>query len=228
MTCNSIELLSDAQVAELLHVSPSFILRQRFKRRHRLPHVFDIDPVLVGPFPLYQVQDVETWSRMRCSRLERPIGDELVEILPQLRAFARSLVSSDADAKDLVQMTCLRVLERQEQFRPGTSLIAWAITIMRNIRMDELKKPMKFEEVDPEEIFEIPDPRALRRTESRLELRDTLRAIHELPEGQREVIGLTAVGYSYDEIAHKLGIPTGTVMSRLYRGRERLRTLLNR
>ncbi len=75
--------------------------------------------------------------------MEPPIGEKLVEILPRLRLYARSLVFSESDADDLVQKTCVRVLERQAQFLPGTSLIAWAITIMRNIRRDEWKKPIR-------------------------------------------------------------------------------------
>ncbi len=65
---------------------------------------------------------------MMDSRLRPSIGENLVEILPRLRLYARSLVFSESDADDLVQKTCVRVLERQAQFQSGTSLIAWAIT----------------------------------------------------------------------------------------------------
>ncbi len=77
--------------------------------------------------------------------MEPPIGEKLVEILPRLRLYARSLVFSEADADDLVQKTCVRALERQAQFQRGTSLIAWAITIMKNIQKDMWKRPISDE-----------------------------------------------------------------------------------
>ncbi len=159
--------------------------------------------------------------------MEPPIGEKLVEILPRLRLYARSLVFSEADADDLVQKTCVRALERQTQFQRGTSLIAWAITIMRNILKDEWKKPIRLVQADPEEISEIPDTHSKRRTEAKLELNDVHRAIHKLPEEQREVLVLAAGESSYDEISQALGIPKGTVMSRLHRGRKELARLLD-
>ena len=58
---NSMNLLSDAQVAELLSVSRSFIRKQRFNRRHGLPHVFNVVPVMVGSLPRYRLEDVLAW-----------------------------------------------------------------------------------------------------------------------------------------------------------------------
>ena len=159
--------------------------------------------------------------------MEPPIGEELVEILPRLRLFARSLEFSETDADDLVQKTCVRVLERQAQFQSGTSLIAWAITIMRNILKDEWKKPIRLVQADPEEISNIPDTHSQRSIESKLELNDVHRAMHKLPEEQREVLVLAAGASSYDETSQALGIPKGTVMSRLHRGRKELARLLD-
>jgi len=99
---------------------------------------------------------------------------------------------------------------------------------MKNIRRDELRRSTLFEEATPEKISKISFDRFQESIGRKIERIDVYRAIHELPEGQREVMDLKVMGYSYDEIGHNLGIPMGTVMSRLYRGRERLRTLLNR
>ena len=159
--------------------------------------------------------------------MEPPIGEKLVEILPRLRLYARSLEFSEAGADDLVQKTCVRVLERQAQFQPGTRLIAWAIVIMKNIRKDEWKKPIRLVQADPEEISEIPDPHSQRSNESKLELNDVHRAMHKLPEEQREVVGLAAVGYSHNEISQVLGIKKETVTKRLFRGRKKLRQLMD-
>ncbi len=156
----------------------------------------------------------------------RSIDDELVEILPRLHKYARSLRLSEADTEDLVQDTCVRILERHEQFQRGSSLEAWAITIMKNIRKDKFKRPKIFKQATPKKISKVSFSRYQESIGRKIERNDLYRAIHELPEEQREVIRLKAMGYSYDEIAHKLGIPRGTVMSRLYRGRERLRPRL--
>ena len=109
----------------------------------------------------------------------------------------------------------------------GTSLIAWAITIMRNILRDEWKRPIRLVQADPEEISEVPDIHSERSIEGKLELNDVHRAIHELPEEQREVVVLAGTGFSYDETSQALGIPRGTVMSRLHRARKELARLLD-
>lgn len=155
------------------------------------------------------------------------IGEELVEILPRLRLYARSRVVSEADADDLVQKTCLRALERQAKFQAGSNLIAWTITIMRNIQIDEWKRPIRLVQSDPEEMSEVPDTRSQRSVEGKLELNDVHRAIHQLPEEQREVVVLAGGEFSYDEISQALGIPKGTVMSRLHRARQALTRLLD-
>ncbi len=147
------------------------------------------------------------------------ISDELEQILPQLRAYARSRVANVDDADDLVSKTCVRVLEHQEQFNPAKPLIAWAIQIMKNISIDDFRKqkPM-MGEIDPN----LPDVPSNPGT-----LIDISRLIYQLPVEQREVLVLSGIGYRYKEIAEKMDIPMGTVMSRLKRGRDALYELMN-
>lgn len=147
------------------------------------------------------------------------VSGQLEQILPQLRAYARSRVASVDDADDLVSKTCVRVLERQEQFNPAKPLIAWAIQIMKNINIDDFRKqkPMTGE-IDPNLADVSSNPATLI---------DISRLIYQLPLEQREVLVLSGIGYRYKEIAEKLTIPTGTVMSRLKRGRDALYELMN-
>lgn len=121
--------------------------------------------------------------------------------------------------------TCIRVLERQAQFDQCSSLIAWAITILRNLYLDEVKSEYRRRETLGDTI-EHADPLSLRAIESRLELSDVHRMIHQLPVEQREVLVLKGGGLSYDEIAGHLNIARGTVMSRLHRGRKALEVLM--
>ena len=121
--------------------------------------------------------------------------------------------------------TCIRVLERHAQFDRSSSLIAWAITILRNIHLDEMKTERRRRETLHDTI-EHADPLSLRVIESRLELTAVHRMIHQLPVQQREVLVLKGGGLSYDEIARHLNIAHGTVMSRLHRGRKALEVLM--
>ncbi|MBL6935541.1 MAG: RNA polymerase sigma factor [Alphaproteobacteria bacterium] len=147
------------------------------------------------------------------------ISNELERILPQLRAYARSLAPSIDDADDLVSKTCVRILEKQEQFNPDKPLIAWAIHILKNINIDEFRKQKHVAgEMDPDMAYVSPNPGLAI---------DIVRLVNQLPPEQREILVLSGIGYRYKEIAEKLGIPIGTVMSRLKRGRDALYRLMD-
>jgi RNA polymerase sigma-70 factor (ECF subfamily) len=144
--------------------------------------------------------------------------------LPRLRRYARAMVGDRAAADDLVQDTLERAWSRFAQWRPGSDLRAWLFGIMHNLRVDQLRRPgLKTLPMDEEE-FEVPT----RATQTdRLEVCDLESALARLPEEQRAVLLLVALEeMSYDEVASTLDIPIGTVMSRLSRGRERLRLIL--
>jgi len=147
----------------------------------------------------------------------------LVEI-PRLRRYARALLGNRAAADDLVQDTLERAWARCALWRAGSDLRAWLFSIMHNLRVDQLRRPNLPSHSIDEDDFEVPT----RATQSdRLEVRDLESALRQLPDEQREVLLLVALeDLSYAEVAGMLGIPVGTVMSRLARGRERLRRLL--
>ncbi|WP_428826739.1 RNA polymerase sigma factor [Azonexus sp. IMCC34842] len=144
--------------------------------------------------------------------------------LPRLRRYARALVGDRAAADDLVQDTLERAWSRLAQWRAGSDLRAWLFSIMHNLRVDQLRRPgLSTVAIDDEEC-QAPS----RATQSdRLEVGDLEAALGQLPEEQRAVLLLVALeDMSYEEIAGALAIPLGTVMSRLSRGRERLRQIL--
>ena len=149
----------------------------------------------------------------------------LLTELPRLRRYARALVGDRAAADDLVQDTLERAWSRVAQWRQGSDLRAWLFSIMHNLRVDQLRRPglktLPMEDGD----FAVP----ARATQSdRLELNDLESALARLPEEHRAVLLLVAIEeMRYDEVAATLGIPVGTVMSRLSRGRERLRLILD-
>lgn len=144
--------------------------------------------------------------------------------LPRLRRYARAMLGDRVAADDLVQDTLERAWSRLAQWRAGSDLRAWLFSIMHNLRVDQLRRPsLRTESID-EAHCEV----ATRATQTdQLEVMDIAAALAQLPEEQRAVLLLVALEeMSYADIAATLGIPLGTVMSRLSRGREKLRLLM--
>jgi len=145
--------------------------------------------------------------------------------IPRLRRYARAMLGDRAAADDLVQDTLERAWSRLHQWRAGSDMRAWLFGIMHNLRIDQLRRPrLSAHSIDADD-FDVPT----RATQNdQLELRDIESALSRLPDEQREVLLLVALEeMSYADIAAMLGIPAGTVMSRLSRGRERLRLIMN-
>jgi len=152
---------------------------------------------------------------------------DLIEHLPRLRRYARALTGDRFAADDLVQDTLERALSRFSLFRRGSKLDAWLLTIMHNLFVNQLRAQAARPPNDPiDELFEEP---AVRATQGdALAMHDLENSLAQLPPDQREVLLLvTLEELSYEDAARILGIPVGTVMSRLSRARERLRDLLS-
>jgi RNA polymerase sigma-70 factor (ECF subfamily) len=155
---------------------------------------------------------------------------EVQEGLPPLlkRLWRYGLVlSGNADvAHDLVQATCLRALEKCEQFQPGTQVSRWTYTILSSIWKNELRSRrvrMGQGFVDPE-IALVAD--GVREMDMNLLARQVLKEVERLPEGQREAVFLVyGEGMSYREAAEILDVPQGTIMSRLAAARQKLADL---
>lgn len=149
---------------------------------------------------------------------------DIVAEIPRLRRYARALTGDTVRADDLVQDTLERALGKWALWRPG-NLRAWLFSIMHNVFVNQARSPCPVDFPGDEALPELPT----RATQSdALELRDFVRSLARLPEEQRAVLLLVALEeLSYEDTAKVLGIPVGTVMSRLSRGREKLRALLN-
>ena len=146
------------------------------------------------------------------------------ELIPRLRRYARALTGERSAADDLVQDTLERAWNKLHLWRDGSDLRAWLFTIMHNVHVNQVRSRMAAATVPLDEAAEAP----VRATQSdMLEVRDIDTALQQLSLDQRQVLLLVAVErMSYEETARTLGIPIGTVMSRLARGRERLRMVL--
>lgn len=153
-----------------------------------------------------------------------PIQSQIVEMLPRLRAFARSLASNWDQADDLVQLTVEKGLRNLSSFAVGTRLDSWLFKIMRNVWIDQIRaaRPtVNFD--DAEALTQVHGPDGRKVTEARLELERVRKAMDSLAEDQRTVLMLVCVeGLKYREVAEILVLPVGTVMSRLARARTAL------
>jgi RNA polymerase sigma-70 factor (ECF subfamily) len=146
--------------------------------------------------------------------------------IPALRRYASSLLRSRENADDLVHDTLVRALDKLHTRRDDADVRAWLFTIMHNLFVSQMRRRRIRPDTEVlDETQEVPSGSHLAQ-EDRLQWRDLLRALDRLPEEQRSVILLVSVeDLSYAQTAAVLGVPIGTVMSRLARGRERLRQL---
>jgi RNA polymerase sigma-70 factor (ECF subfamily) len=150
-------------------------------------------------------------------------AQRLVELIPRLRRYARALVGDRATADDLVQDTLERAWAKLHLYRRGTDLRAWLFTVMHNVHVNRVRASRvtdTLEDEMPELAQRAPQGDALL-------VRDLDRGISRLPAEQRSVLLLvTLEEMSYEQVARTLGIPIGTVMSRLSRAREKLRAMM--
>ena len=165
---------------------------------------------------------------------------QALSFLDPLYRTALRMTRSEADAEDLVQETYIRALRFRDQFTPGTNLKAWLFRILTNTFINTYRRRKaqpQFTDVEGVDEFSLyrrmSDLRAASASPNPeeeflagivdTEVKD---ALADLPEKFREVVLLDVEGFSYKEIAEMLGIPIGTVMSRLHRGRKFLQKRL--
>jgi RNA polymerase sigma-70 factor, ECF subfamily len=152
------------------------------------------------------------------------LHSRILELLPKLRRFARSLARNVHDADDLLQGALERALAHLEQWQADTRLDSWLYTIVKNAWIDELRSRARREHTlaDSGQADAVPDHRG--------DASGTLavdQAMECLPEDQRLAVALVLIeGLPYKEAAQIIGVPMGTLTSRLARGRQALQQLL--
>jgi RNA polymerase sigma-70 factor (ECF subfamily) len=154
--------------------------------------------------------------------------DEIASLIesqiPTLRRYAFALARDHGAADDLVQDCLERAVSRWVLRRRDGDLRAWLFTILRNLYINQYHRQRRQGRLEP--LDDINSPAIGPTQEAGLGMRDILSALNQLPEDQKSVLLLVAVeDLSYDETARVLDIPVGTVMSRLSRARQRLRTI---
>jgi RNA polymerase sigma-70 factor (ECF subfamily) len=154
---------------------------------------------------------------------------EIAALLPRLRRFARTITRHREDADDLVQLSVERALLRLSQWQSGTRLDSWMFTIMKNAWIDEVRARVRRDAVLlPEEAGEnVGDAHGEGPIERHHVRLDVEKAMAQLNDDQCMAVGLVLVeGLPYKEASQVLGIPVGTLTSRLARARDSLQAAL--
>ena len=149
----------------------------------------------------------------------------IIDTMPSLRAFARTLANDRDRADDLVQETVVKALSNLDRFTAGTNIRAWLFTILRNHFFSELRKQRR-------EIADVEGKHAAQLTTratqiEKVEFGDFRKALLKLPSEQREALILVGpAGFSYEEAAGICCCAVGTIKSRVNRARTRLSEML--
>ncbi len=154
-------------------------------------------------------------------RKERPF--DVIGQLAALRRYARSLVRNSDDAEDLVHDALVRAFEKKQSFRRGGNLRTWLMSILHNAHIDRVRQNRSLTRRHEEAAVEA-DQSLAAGQEHAVRLQQVRDAFFHLTEEQREALHLVAIeDLSYQEAADALGIPVGTLMSRISRARAQLR-----
>ena len=150
---------------------------------------------------------------------------ELALVIPQLRAFGRSLSGNRDLADDLVQETLLKAWAARSRFQAGTNMRAWTFITLRNLFLSQMRRSRftgEWDDLVADRLLAAPASQ-----DRQIELGDVERALQHLPASQREALILVgAGGFAYEEAAEICGVAVGTIKSRVARGRVALESLM--
>ena len=150
----------------------------------------------------------------------------LLGMQTELHRFALKLTADNEEADDLLQETSLKALDNEEKYTPDTNFKGWMYTIMRNIFINNYRKTVRDQTfVDQtENLFHLnlPQDSGFESTEGNYDLKEIRKIVHDLPKEYRVPFSMYVSGFKYREIAEKLGLPIGTVKSRIFFTRQRL------
>ena len=157
------------------------------------------------------------------------INNKINSISSSLKAFSMKLTGNVVDADDLYQDTAFRILSNADKYKEGTNFKAWAITIMRNIFINNYRKKQRrdtiLDQTDNNFYINSGNHKVLNDGESNMNYKEILRMVSSLPDEFKRPFWLAYKGFKYDEIAEELDAPLGTIKSRIFFARKKLRSL---
>ena len=157
------------------------------------------------------------------------IYHQLEKIGNSLRAFSLKLTGNETDANDLYQDTALRIISNADKFQENTNFKAWAVTIMRNIFINNYRKKVRRGTIldqTPNNYYINSGSQSIENDgETRMAYKELLRMVSALPEDFKRPFWMAYKGYKYDEIAEQLDAPLGTIKSRIFFARRKLQKM---
>lgn len=161
--------------------------------------------------------------------IQHQINEQLDTISNSLRAFSLKLTGNNDDAEDLYQDTALRIITNADKYRQGTNFKAWAVTIMRNIFINNYRKKVRrnliIDQTPNNYYINSGDRTVDNDGESHVTFKELVELVDRLPEDFRVPFMMAYQGFKYDEIAEQLGSPLGTIKSRIFFARKKLQKM---
>jgi RNA polymerase sigma-70 factor, ECF subfamily len=155
--------------------------------------------------------------------------EQLDAIGGSLRAFSLKLTGNSVDAEDLYQDTALRIITNADKYRQGTNFKAWAVTIMRNIFINNYRKKVRRNMIidqTPNNYYINSSDRVVENDgENNMGFNELMKMVDALPDDFRQPFMMAYEGFKYDEIAEELGSPLGTIKSRIFFARKKLQKM---
>ena len=153
-------------------------------------------------------------------------AQHLLSMQTELRQFAYKLTADREEANDILQETSLKALDNEEKYVAETNFKGWIYTIMRNIFINNYRKTVRdqtfVDQTDNLFHLNLPQDSGFDSTEGAYDLKEIHRIVNALPKDYRVPFAMYVSGFKYREIAEKLGLPLGTVKSRIFFTRQRL------
>ncbi len=150
----------------------------------------------------------------------------LLGMQTELHRFALKLTADREEADDLLQETSLKALDNEDKYTPDTNFQGWMYTIMRNIFINNYRKTVRdqtfVDHTDNLFHLNLPQDSGFESTEGNYDLKEIRRIVNTLPKEYRVPFSMYVSGFKYREIAERLGLPIGTVKSRIFFTRQRL------
>lgn len=161
--------------------------------------------------------------------IQKQIQTQLDGIGNSLRAFSLKLTGNSDDAADLYQDTALRIITNADKYRQGTNFKAWAVTIMRNIFINNYRKKVRrnliVDQTPNNYYINSGDRQVTNDGETDVEYKELIKLVDQLADDFRIPFMMAYEGYKYDEIAEELGSPLGTIKSRIFFARRKLQKM---
>ena len=151
---------------------------------------------------------------------------DLLAVQEELLRFAYKLTANREEANDLLQETSLKALDNEDKYQPDTNFKGWMYTIMRNIFINNYRKIVLeqtfVDQTDNLYHLNMPQESGFANTESAYDLKEMHRIVNSLPRDYKVPFSMHVSGFKYREIAERLGLPLGTVKSRIFFTRQKL------